>query len=552
MASKNIKILIVFLLAFTFGLFAGISGIGLSNFEFTSSDNLTSQQSLLGVYQPLPEVQTLNVPADWNLYNFYKVVLNREPDVEGFKNNLKQRDTLNTRQVFNAFLQSSEFYNNESLQDKRAYITRVYQNLLKRNPTETELNNVTNALKSSSGTGTESLTWFQYYNSVLNSPEFKNVHCTHRKYSYGSPLKQGSPTLTALFNNRAVITPPQNSENIKHNFRRADGVKAVWDQKTQIFYTDNSGYYALTRGFVGDNTKQVFNVFLMFSPDGINFQSLGPIFSRETPNQTFYDPYVLADSKGCIPVYRSVSECFTPGMENVSVCYSETSLPTKTYSWSEPKVILSGCDSNPSQGCISDRYISTSTPTLHQDKSGDNYFLSVTVVDDGVQTPIRADIQDDGSERTYTKIFNLNNNPTVNIGNVTSGRILLDANTTRVCDRRAANNQNARWDCNNVDVQSIYREGDNYFALYNGANYFRCTRPSGVNSSSEWGIGIARSNRAGNGFEKSSAKLVSAERFDTCAVSYPVINAINGELYLYYAFIDKAGNQLQKRSKITF
>ncbi len=106
------------------------------------------------------------------------------------------------------------------------------------------------------------------------------------------------------------------------------------------------------------------------------------------------------------------------------------------------------------------------------------------------------------------------------------------------------------WDCNNRDKQDWKREGDWYYATYNGANYYRCN--------GEWGVSLARSPLnttsgplvGGTYSRVPLARGIPAVVDNTCGISYPVVNVIGGELFIYYAFVTTDGNRIPLRAKL--
>ena len=100
-------------------------------------------------------------------------------------------------------------------------------------------------------------------------------------------------------------------------------------------------------------------------------------------------------------------------------------------------------------------------------------------------------------------------------------------------------------DCNNRDKQDWKKEGDYYYAIYNGANYYRCN--------GTWGISVSRSKRA-VGQEYTDRLPITlgilADRSDTCGISYPILNVIGGIPYFYYAFVQQSGQNQVRRSGI--
>jgi hypothetical protein len=95
------------------------------------------------------------------------------------------------------------------------------------------------------------------------------------------------------------------------------------------------------------------------------------------------------------------------------------------------------------------------------------------------------------------------------------------------------------------DKQDWKREGSFFYALYNGANYYRCN--------GTWGISISRSSSAVGPEYVERLPLsqgIAAERHDTCGISYPMLNVVNGQPFVYYAFVHSSGLNQPLRSAI--
>jgi len=101
------------------------------------------------------------------------------------------------------------------------------------------------------------------------------------------------------------------------------------------------------------------------------------------------------------------------------------------------------------------------------------------------------------------------------------------------------------WDCKNRDVQDWKREGSFYYAVYNGANYYRCD--------GSWGVSVARSVTAvGSEYldRLDLSRGIPAIRDDTCGISYPVVKVIDGELFVYYAYYGIETPNLTMRARL--
>jgi hypothetical protein len=96
-------------------------------------------------------------------------------------------------------------------------------------------------------------------------------------------------------------------------------------------------------------------------------------------------------------------------------------------------------------------------------------------------------------------------------------------------------------------------EGAQYFALYSGANYYRCTRPAADTSmSNQWGIGVGFSLIALSSYQRpEDGSIVFAKNATTCAVTSPTLSVIDGKLMVHYTHTDEAGAITLRRSGVS-
>ena len=174
---------------------------------------------------------------------------------------------------------------------------------------------------------------------------------------------------------------------------------------------------------------------------------------------------------------------------------------------------------------------SASTGVLFTD--GFNRFASWTQVYDGSQA-------NDPEAHTFSQSASVSSYyDSAYFGKVTDRRVktMLSAEPVPWCT--------TSWDCNNRDKQDWKREGDYYYALYNGANYYRCD--------GTWGLSVARSTSPIDVEYTDRLPLslgIVADRSDTCGTSYIMLNVIDGTPYLYYAFVQISGENQLRRSRI--
>lgn len=345
------------------------------------------------------------------------------------------------------------------------------------------------------------------------------TNCENGYYTYQQPLNSEVPTLDDLFNGRAKFQDVSESEQVRLRFNPSD-VTHVWDQKLSIIHNKNASpnqrsykYYAFTRGYNENTTRDrgspnwSYNMYILGSNDGINFEQVGKIFDQTIIDSlgSMYDGQVSIDYSVCPNRYVMALE----GSGRMYVSFSTT--PFVPLSWSRPVKIVD--DFN---------HKSASTGVFLID--GINKYASWTVVDDNPA----------GNQSTYSKGVSTSDFSN-HLGNSSIGNTLLPAEINTHCT--------SSWDCNNRDKEDWIKEGDWYYLLYAGANYYRCERPRGDTGTNIWGLGLARSREALGGYEsgfyqqpgKGPGEIFRSAINNACAMSYPVISNINGELYMYYS-----------------
>jgi hypothetical protein len=464
-----------------------------------------------GVHVPLPIDPTVEVPDNAWLVYAYRILFARDADPGGYTANFNALQAGQSRQqIYDAFVGSPEFHNNPQLADRRGFVTRCFQTLQYRTPTDSEIAAALNSLRNWDGSG-RGLTWLQFMESNFNTAAFKGG-CPNSYYTLGGRVQPDAVLLNNLFNGTARMQLSSESQLITINMPSAI---RMWDQKlSMVADPRGSGFLAFTRAYIGDPNK--FTIVLLSSADGVVFNEIKPLFTLG-PSQTFYDAHVSVDYSVCPTRYVMAMECI--GNEGAaSLCISQSTTPYFPESWSHPFVLVDGCTGHGSV-CHTNAAESASTGVTLVD--GYTRFVAWTQVYDGVQPndPLAHTYsQSAGPLKSFTQYFG-----TVMAG-VTPIRTMMSSEPHPFCTDA--------WDCNNRDKQDWKREGQYYYALYNGANYYRCN--------GRWGISVARSlTPLGEYTDRMPlTRGIPAVRSDTCGISYPMANVIGGEIYVYYAFVD--------------
>ena len=146
-----------------------------------------------------------------------------------------------------------------------------------------------------------------------------------------------------------------------------------------------------------------------------------------------------------------------------------------------PAVLVDGCPGGGACGTSAAQSASTGVTLI----DGKSRYVAWTQVYDGVKA-------NDPLAHTYSQGFGV---PWFagNFGNTVKAnapiQTLLSAEANVSC--------NDVWDCNNRDKQDWKREAGQFYALYNGANYYRCGGTTGNGAGiNRWGISVARSPSA--------------------------------------------------------
>jgi hypothetical protein len=479
-----------------------------------------------GVHEPLAVAPSVDVPDNHWLLDAYRTVLGREHDPDGYRVNRKALEAGQSRaQIVAAFVASAEFQANPALADRGGFVVRAYQTLLGRAASPAEIASQLADLREASGAG-QGRTWAELLASVFGSAEYAAKWCVTGWYTLGGPVKPGALLLGDLFAGRARLATIGESEEVTLTMPSA---QAIWDQKLPVLRDPAAPrWIGFSRAFVEPNPG-LFDIVLLASDDGLHFTEVGPIFERAA-GQTFYDPHVAPDPGVCPPRFTMAMECI--GHEGgASLCTSQSTTPGLPETWSAPVVVVDGCTGNPNGVCKTKAAESASTGVTLAD--GASRYVAWTQVYDGVGA-------NDPQAHTYSQAAAV---PSFGayFGTVMAGTspiaTMLSATPQPWCA--------SPWDCNNRDKQDWKREGDSYYALYNGANYYRCN--------GTWGVSIARSPVAVGPEYTDRLPLergIAAERSDTCGISYPVLDVLDGDLFVYYAYYPAAGGNKTMRARL--
>lgn len=352
--------------------------------------------------------------------------------------------------------------------------------------------------------------------------------CSTSYYTYQQPLHSDAPTLSDLFDGKAHFVNINEADIVSINFNPSD-VTDVWGQKMPILLNQEDGkYYAFTRGY--NSNKNLFKMFLLSSPDGRNFTEVGPLFEDSVGDNL--DGHIAIDYTVCPANYVMAIEC------GGSLCSSTSMTPFIPASWSKPVPVVSYDLSG---------HKSASTGVFLID--GNNKYASWTVIDFVDKNPNDPNPKnrDIGTESGYSRGIVINN-PLSYLGLSSIGSVILPAEQNTHCT--------SSWDCNYRDKQDWKKEGNYYYLFYSGSNYYWPYRyPGDTQYSVNTGIGIARSTDPLGGYDLNGVGEFTDvnNSNDGSGPTYPVINAINGELYLYYPFWNRSANTyVHKRSKLVW
>lgn len=295
----------------------------------------------------------------------------------------------------------------------------------------------------------------------------------------------------------------------------------------------------------GETWSEKYNIFAMGSNDGITFKQVGEaLFHELRVDHTFYDPHIAVDESVNPRKFIITMECAEWMKYGASVCVSESTSPWLRTSWSRPNLVVSMN--------YRDGMKSASTGVTLVDKG--NYFVKWTLLDDGMKDagadPFNAN-PDEGFESASSWATVTTNLKTYLGKSGSAGVRVLGAEKNVYC--------NNAWDCNNRDIQDWKKIGDHYYAIYNGANYYRCVRPKADSSQgklSKWSLAIRRSTQALGLYTESSGIIMTSERTDICGISYPFVAVLDGVTYMYYDHYPLSGAKVNstetKRSKLVW
>jgi hypothetical protein len=496
---------------------------------------LAHGRSIPGVQTPLSITPTVDISdAEW-LLAAYSTVLARPADDPGFRVNFHDMQNGFSRlQMYNALISSAEWAANPQLANKSAFVQRGYLTILKRAAQSAEVGYWTSELTTPQGAAPGAVTWPQFLHDLFYSQEYRD-NCPTEYYTLGSQVNANATLLEDLFNGVARMQLSTEATYISLTIPTA---VRLWDQKLPTWYNpkyneDGPGtkFIAFTPAFLGGNS---FTITVLQSSDAIHFTEIGPIWTN-LPNSgvayTVYDGHVSVDYSVCPPRYVMAMEC-AGNAGTASLCTSFSTYPSKPFTWTFPMVIVDGCAGGNPRACNTIAAESASTGvTLHD---GYEKYAAWTQVYDGVGPS-------DPQVHTYSQSTGPLESLFSYFGNVMRGTAPINTMMSTEPHPWCTD----AWDCNNRDKQDWKKEGSYFYALYNGANYYRCN--------GEWGISVARSTTA-VGPEYTDRLPISlgipAVVNNTCGISYPVLNVIEGELYVYYAWVNVTGDRIPMRSKL--
>ncbi len=492
---------------------------------------------LAGVHFPLPvDPQVAITDADF-VRQAFKVLLDRDYDLPGFDYYLTWLQTQSRPSLFLDLLLNAEVSGNPVLQDKAEFVNRAYQVLLGRAPDKPETDAALKDLQKYDGTGGKKA-WYNVYADLIGSAEFKTKTCRFEYFIYDEPLQTDTPLLRELMDGAARILPPSEATPVTLSFASESGVTEVQDQKLVTFLDASSNdIYAISRGKI--DADGTYNLFLFHTQDALAttfVQTGGPLFSKAA-SESYYDPQLAIDNTVCPRRYLLSFGC------NGDLCTSHTTTPLATETWSRPQKAVNAC--TPGVPSCAGHYVSPIAGAALLDHG--NAYFGWTSLDDG---PIPYDSgsfinNDDGFENASSSAVGYANvYGGVGVGVQDPSQSLLAAEPNPKCS--------SAWDCDSRSVSDWRMEGAYYYLLYAGASYYRCQRPD-VDSTlpNQWGVALARSSSPLGPYDREpDGQVLFAERADTCGIGYPVVNAIQGRLFVYYAHHDAAGGTSLRRAPI--
>lgn len=305
------------------------------------------------------------------------------------------------------------------------------------------------------------------------------------------------PTLNDLWEGRAVLgtkTLVSFEGNPRtHEFQTTTRVALIEGADGVI--------YAYFRQYIAPPENQVYETYLAVSSDGgLHFEvQPDPIISPHTVPDignvvTAYDSDVIKRNDG----YYMVFECAIYGKCNFSACIA-FSVDGKS-NWNILGVPVCSLDPN----------YSASVPNFVQKPDGTTYLQ-------WAQMNIPQEIV------THHQVL---------MGSDLSKEITTNTNIGQL----PQSTDPKFWDSRNFGSGNVINEGEYYYLFYEGANSYGCN-PTTQSVTSQWGIGMARTNNLNepSSWEKSKLNpLMMAIYHDSCWVAYPEIIKIKNRYYLYY------------------
>jgi hypothetical protein len=494
-------------------------------------------RNIAGVHYPLKIMPRVDLTEEHRLILMYPTLLARQAHSDEFRAtvNLIRYDKRPLHHIFYDFVGRGEFQRNPALADPAGYVTRVFEYWLRRMPSAGELSMWIGRLTPANVTTptvAKPYTWYGLQEFVAQSSEYaaNTDICPTGYYSLGAQVNATSLLMSDLFNGTARLQLMGEAEQLELDIPSAAG---LWDQKMPLVANPDCWlspssecpkYIAFTRTY-----RENGNFFMttLQSNDALNFEEIEMIW--QTPGATYYDGHIAVDNSVCPPRYIMTMECAVNGSA-ASLCTAYTTTPSLPWTWSLPVVIVYGCNPGQSPSCNSSSARGSASTGVTLVDGHDKYMAWTNVVD-GAPTAVRTYSQMTGPVADLSAYF----------GTIVHGtspiKVMLDAQPGGFCT--------TSWDCNCRDKQDWKREGDHYYVLFNGANYYRC--------GGTWGISLARDTAASNGTYTDELPLlrgIPAVTEGSCGISYPVLNVVDGELYVYFAGITTTNEHVAMRSKI--
>jgi hypothetical protein len=500
------------------------------------SEYFSIARPLIGVHFPTPVDPVVAITDADFVRHSYRVLFDREYDLPGFLNYTTLLETNTRPWLYQTLTSSGEFLAKPALADKSGFVGRVYQVVLNRAPTPLEVIDTLKNLQSSDGTG-GGKSWYSVYQGLIESDEFKQKNCEFEYFVYDAPLATDVPSLRDVVGLTARIAAPEATQAVTLTFDGASGTTAPLYQKLVTFVDrESKDLYGFSRGRLSDQSQ---NIFLLRADNAekTSFVQVGAALFQKNASESYLDPELAIDTSMCPRRYVMGMTC------PAGACVSHSTSPTVPETWSRPRSVVTNCPAF-SPTC-SDHHVSAVSSVVMLDHG--RAYLAWAEMDDGTQPYVGAVVNpDDGPENTSTNAQAVEPYAPVSSSVIaTPKKSLLAAEPNPKCQ--------TAWDCDSRSISDWRVEGAQYFALYSGANYYRCKRPDVDTSvSNQWGIGVAYSLSPLESYERpKDESVVFAKNAKTCAITYPVLSVIDGKLFVHYTHTDEAGAISLRRAGIT-